>query len=159
VTVVMQTVRIEGRLSDDGQTIEGRFIRGETTSPLTLVRRPPGAAPPLPQRAPAIELPSEALARFDGRYAIEGGAAVTRISVRDGRLWFAASGGEAAGADGESRVQAPGGPPQDLLPSSPTTFFYRIFDATVEFELDAEGAVTGFVQRYLGRETRANRLG
>src|SRR5204862_6762472 len=40
VTVAMQTVRIEGRLSDDGQAIEGRFIRGETTSPLTLVRRP-----------------------------------------------------------------------------------------------------------------------
>ena len=51
-----------------------------------------------------------------------------------------------------------GEPQQDLLPSSPTTFFYRIFDATVEFALGGEGAVTGFVQRYLGRETRAKRI-
>ena len=159
VTVVMQTIRIEGRLSDDGQTIDGRFVRGEITLPLTLIRRPPGAAPPLPQRAPAIELTPQALAKFAGRYAIDGGPVVTMVTARDGRLWFAAAGGEVTGSDGERRVQAPGGPPQDLLPSSPTKFFYRIFDATVDFEADAEGAVTGFVQRYMGRETRAKRLG
>jgi|GEM_PF-5101257 len=153
VSVVMQTVRIDGRLSGDGQAIEGRFIRGETTLPLTLIRRPAGAAAPLPQRAPAIELPPEALAKFAGRYALEGGAVTTTVTARDGRLWFAPSGG--VGADGE---RPSGQPPQDVLPSSPTTFFYRIFDATVEFELDARGAVTGFVQRYMGRNTRARRL-
>jgi hypothetical protein len=44
VTITMQTVAVTGELSEDGQLIEGRFLRGETALPLTLVRRGPEPA-------------------------------------------------------------------------------------------------------------------
>jgi hypothetical protein len=142
VTVVMQTLRIEGRLGDDGETIEAHLLKGDSKTPLTFQRRPPGAAPPLAQRAPAIELSPEALARFAGRYAYETGTVVT-LALREGRLWYEVSSG---------------GPPLDLVASGTTTFFFRILEASVEFELDDQGAVTALVQSHGGRQTRAPRL-
>jgi hypothetical protein len=158
VEVVMRTVRLEGELSEDGQRMEGRLFKGENVTPVTFIHRPPGAAAPLPQRAPAIELSPEALAKFAGRYEHLTGQVMT-VSVGEGRLWLQALGGEVTGAEGERRVQLASQLRQDLLPSSPTKFFYRQFDATLEFELGADGEVTGYIQRQTGLETRARRLG
>jgi hypothetical protein len=83
---------------------------------------------------------------------------VVSVTVADGRLWLAAQGGEVAGSEADSRMQLPSGRGQDLLPSSPTKFFFRQFDASVEFELGADGEVIGFVQRQTGLKTRARRL-
>jgi hypothetical protein len=52
----------------------------------------------------------------------------------------------------------PGGRKLDLLPSSPTEFFWRVLDAAVEFEVDADGQVEGLVMRQVGAENRARRL-
>lgn len=158
VTIAMQTVSVTGELSDDGQWIEGRFIKDKTNLPLTLIHRPPGAAAPLPQRAPAIDLPPEALAAVAGRYQGEGGGPVLTLSVADGRLWGRFTGGTVRGDDGIPRVQIPSGPELDLLPASPTKFFWRVLDASLDFDLDAQGRATGFVMRQLGSEVRAKRI-
>lgn len=153
VTVTMRTVLITGTLTDDGQWIEGRFIKGDVVLPLTLIRRPPGAAPPLPQRAPAIALPPEVLAKYVGRYLTQLGT-VMDATLEDGRLFV-----QFSPAESQAHEVQGAGPKLDLLPSSPTKFFWRIMDASVEFELDADGAVTGMVMRQNGRDSRAVRIG
>jgi hypothetical protein len=158
VTIVMHTVTITGELSDDGQWIVGQLIKDEVGTPVSFIRRPPGAAPPLPQRAPAIDLPPEALAAFAGRYEMDGGTILT-VTVEDGRLWIQFTGGPVQGGDGVPRVQFPSGPKLDLAPSAPTKFFWRMLDANVEFTLDDAGAVTGLIRRQIGAETRAKRVG
>jgi hypothetical protein len=157
VTVVMRTLKVTGELSDDGQWIEGRFLRGKVDLPLTLLRRPPGAAPPLPQRAPAIDLPPQLLAIFPGRYQVATGQ-IMEVSVEEGRLQVQWPGGQFRNADGRPGVQFPGGPKLDLLASAPAKFFWRILDATAEFEFDPGGRVAAMVIRQNGRETRAVRL-
>jgi hypothetical protein len=158
VTIVMHTVSITGELSDDGQWIVGQLIKDEVKKPVTFIRRPPGAAPPLPQRAPAIALSLKALAAFAGRYEMDGGTILT-VTVEDGRLWIQFTGGPVQGGDGVPRVQFPSGPKLDLVASAPTKFFWRVLDAAVEFTLDDAGAVTGLIRRQLGAETRAKRIG
>jgi hypothetical protein len=158
VTVTMQTVSVTGELSEDGQRIEGRFIKGETRLPLTLIHRPPGAAAPPPPRAPAIQLPPETLAIYAGRYQGEGGGPVLTVNVADGYLRGQFNGASARSADDAPSVQIPSGPEFDLLAASPTRFFHRTLDASIEFELDDQGRATGFVMRQLGSETRAQRL-
>jgi len=158
VTVVMKTVRVEGELSEDGQRIEGHLHKGESATPLTFLHRAPGAAAPLPERAPVIELTPEALAAFAGRYEFETGLVLT-VTAGDGRLWLQTLGGEVTGSDGPRRVQLASQLRQDLLPIAPARFIFRQFDATAEFELGPDGEVTGLVQRQTGRETRAKRLG
>jgi hypothetical protein len=158
VTIAMHTVSVTGELSENGQWIEGRFIKGETSLSLTLIHRPPGAAAPLPQRAPAIDLSPEALAAFAGRYQGEGGGPVMTVRAGDGRLKARFLGGSPRGEDGVPRAQIPSGPELDLLPASPTKFFHKDLDASIEFDLDGEGRPTGFVMRQLGSEARAKRI-
>jgi hypothetical protein len=104
-----------------------------------------------------IELSAEILEKYAGHYEAEGGVVLV-ITVADGGLRYSAPGGEVTGADGVRRVQAPGGPALDLLPTSPTRFVFKVLDATAEFELGPDGAVTGLVTRQGGRDTRAKRL-
>jgi Domain of unknown function (DUF3471) len=138
ITVLMKTITVVGDLTDDGEWIEGRLIKGKVSLPLTLIHRSPGAASPLPQRAPAIELDPAVLATYAGLYAMASGSTLT-ISVEDGRLY----------------MQPAGGPKLDLLASSPTKFFWRIMDATAEFEVDPAGRIAALVIRQNGRTTRA----
>jgi hypothetical protein len=158
VSVTMHTVSVTGELSEDEQRIEGRFIKGETSLPLVLIHRPPGAAAPLPPRPPAIELPPEALAAYAGRYQGEGGGPVLAIRVGDGRLHAQFNVGAAPGAEGLPGAEVPSGPELDLLPASRTKFVHATLDASIEFELDDQGRATGFVMRQLGSETRAKRV-
>jgi hypothetical protein len=153
VTVTMRTVTITGTMTDDGQWIEGRFIKEKMVRPLTLVRRLPGAAPPLPQRAPAIDVPPELLAKYVGRYLTELGMLVD-VSLEGGRLFA-----QFSRTDHQSDDALSAGPKLDLLASSPTRFFWRIMDASVEFERAADGRVTGMVMRQNGRDSRAVRIG
>ncbi len=152
VTVTMRTVIITGTLTDDGQWIEGRFIKGDVVLPLTLIRRAPGAAPPLPQRAPAIELPLEVLAKYVGRYLTQLGTLMA-VTLEGGRLFV-----QFIPAEQQAHDVQGAGPKLDLLASSPTGFFWRIMDASVEFELDPDGRVTGMVMRQNGRDSRAVRI-
>lgn len=82
VTINMHTVSVTGELSENGQWIEGRFIKGEISLPLTLIHRPPGAAAPLPQRAPGIDLPPAGARRF--RWTLPGRG---RRPGDDGQRW------------------------------------------------------------------------
>jgi hypothetical protein len=153
VTVIMQTVKITGILTDDGQWIEGRLTKGDLVLPITLIRRAPGAAAPLPLRAPAIDLPPELMAQYVGRYVTDLGTAVA-VSLEDGRLFTQAS---VAARHPEGQPSA--GPKLDLFAISPTKFYWRIMDASVEFELAEDGAVAGYVLRQNGRASRARRVG
>ena len=89
---------------------------------------------PVAQRT-AIELPSDVLARYVGRYPLAPNF-VLDVSVRDGALY----------------VQATGQPALRLWPESETRFFLKEVDAQVTFERDAAGAVTGLVLHQNGRD-------
>lgn len=157
ITVTMQTVIVTGELTEDGQWIEGRFLQGKTNLPLTLIHRPPGAAAPLPQREPAVHVAPEILETYVGDYRSDFGG-VTTVSVEKGRLHLQFTGGEALGPDGARRTQLPSGPKLDLLAASPTKFFWRIMDATAQFELDPKWGPTAMVVRQNGRDTRMVRV-
>jgi len=143
VTIAMRTLTVAGRLSDDGQTIDGRFRREDGVDlPLVLVKRPPGAPAPLAVEPEAVDLPPEALAAFVGRYRFTGGE-VLIVSLEEGRL----------------RVSAPGWPSFDLIASGPRIFFWRTADTTFEFETAPDGRVASLVQRSPSRESRGLRVG
>lgn len=80
------------------------------------------------------------------------------VSVGVGRLKARFLGGTPRAGDGLPRAQVPSGPELDLLPASPTKFFHKDLDASIEFDLDGEGRPTGFVMRQLGSEARAERV-
>ena len=157
VTVAMKTVAITGTISDDGQWIEGRFVKGGIGRPLRLIRRLPGGAPPLPQRAPAVELPSDALAVLVGSYLTELKALV-QVTQDNGRLYVQLVGPPADPTTRSAAVTAVQGPKLELLASSPTKFFWRILDATAEFELGPDGRAVAMVTRQNGRQFRAVRV-
>ncbi|HEX3888973.1 MAG TPA: DUF3471 domain-containing protein [Phenylobacterium sp.] len=152
VTVTMRTVTVSGMLIDDGQWIEGRLVKDGVILPLTLIRRPPGAAAPLPQRAPIIDLPPETLARYVGRYVTDLGTLLD-VTLERGSLWAQFSLSDHQPQDGGNT-----GPKLELLASSPRRFLWRIMDASIEFETAADGRVTGMLTRQNGRESRARRL-
>jgi len=149
VVVTMRTVAITGRLSADGQAIEGEFIKNGTARPLTLLRRPPGAAAPLPERPQAMEVAPEILERYAGLY-MSALRTVLAVSVEDDRLFaqFTADGGKAVS-----------GPKLDLVAASPTRFYWRVMDAALTFEQAPDGRVLAAVMHQNGRASRAERIG
>ncbi|HEY2359376.1 MAG TPA: hypothetical protein VGH86_18150 [Phenylobacterium sp.] len=157
VTIAMKTVAITGTISDDGEWIEGLFVRNGPGRPLTLVRRPPGGAPPLPQRAPAVELTPEALVGLVGDYLTEL-KSVVQITQDDGRLHVQFIGSVADPTAGGPDVATVRGPKLELVASSPIKFFWRVLDATAEFELGPDGRAVAMVTRQNGRQFRAVRV-
>jgi len=141
VTLTLKTLAVSGRLDETGERIDGRYRRGETDLPLTLVRRAPGAAPPRPPSLPAIDLTSEQLALYVGEYAFAGGSQAS-VTLDGGTL----------------HIVSAGQPRLALQATSPTAFVLVDLDASLVFTLGADGAVTGFVSRSHGREARAVRL-
>jgi hypothetical protein len=93
VSIDLQTRSVHGRLSADGQRVEGRWRRDEKSLPLILTRRTPGAPAPRVSNPEAIDLPPEALADFVGVYAPEAGPRMT-LGIHDGRLWVLAPTGK-----------------------------------------------------------------
>lgn len=142
VAILMKTVKIEGRLSDDGRTIDARWIRDGVDAPLVLNRRAPGALPPRGPTPKGVDLPGDVLRGLAGHYALADGVGVT-LGLVDGVLRM---------------LDLAGRPFWELVPTSATAFFARELDADGEFELDDHGRPIGLVVRYGGRETRYRRV-
>jgi hypothetical protein len=143
ITLAMKTVTVTGELSDDDQTLQAQFIRGGTTVPLTLTRRPRGAPVPVPrnlERA-VVAVALETLNKYVGVYSL-GPDRTLSISTTNGSLY----------------AQFPNQPSIQLFASSPTEFFWKQFEASVRFEL-ANGNALALVMRKNGRDTRAVRIG
>jgi hypothetical protein len=137
----MQAAAFTGEISDDGQSIEAVFARGEVQAPVALRRRLPGAPPPPPPE-PAVEIAAEVLARYVGHYRYERIVAAPLGVVLDGGVLY---------AEHEDTPRSP------LRPLSQTEFFHQAADAKLKFEVTPEGQVTGLVFRQQGREFRATR--
>jgi len=112
-----------------------------------------GRAPPLPQRAAAIELPPEPC-KFAGRYTVEGGQVVTTITAR-----MAGCGSRRTGGEGRrSGRRTPGDRP------SRSRTCCLIADDVLLSDLRRDGRIRArrprrrhrVMQRYLGRETAPN---
>ena len=99
------------------------------SSPLRRVP-PPGFSP-----APDV------LERYVGRYQLFPGVAAS-VQHESGRLTFS----------------MPGAPPDRLIPETESEFGLRSSAASVVFEHDAEGSVTGLVVNYGGQEIEAARM-
>ena len=96
---------------------------------------------PLPARQ-AIALDPALADRYAGRYAIAPGFVLT--IRRDGSRLLAQAGGQE---------------PAEILPETPTSFFFRDVEAQLEFALDAQGTVTGLTLCQAGRDLPACKLG
>ncbi len=104
------------------------------------------AVPPAPPTRPSwvgkpsIDVPAAVLQRYVGDYVLspEFHIAITR-----------APRGQALQATGQPRV--------DLFAESPTDFYLKEVDASITFQVDASGAVTGLVLHQSGRDQRATR--
>jgi CubicO group peptidase (beta-lactamase class C family) len=88
----------------------------------------------------AITLPEEVLARYVGRYELQGGVIFT-VTLDEGKLM----------------VEAEGQEPVRLFPLSETRFGMDVVPGEVEFELDEEGNVAGFTLHQSGREIDGSR--
>lgn len=141
VVFEMQLARFDGELDEAGEVIDARFIRGETSRPIRLVRRAPGA--PAPFDRGEVALAPEVLARYVGTYVSPQGAK-TRVFLEDGRLKLLGD--------------MPGQLPLEVGAVSETEFFYRALDARLTFEFDDEGRVAGMVAHHQGRDLPAARV-
>lgn len=141
VSIAMRTLKVEGRLSADGETIEARWRRDGADAPVVLSRRPPGGLPPRGPTPDAIALPADVLAGYAGLYALREGV-LLRLGVADGALRV---------------LDIEGAPAWELVPTSPTAFFLREVDGEAEFELGEDGRPGAVLIRLGGRETRYRR--
>jgi hypothetical protein len=132
----MRTVTITGQLSDDGQQLDGRFIKEDRTYPLQMRRRARGSRAPRGPHPSPIVLPPEVLAQYAGDYRC-GRMAVT-VTVDDGAL----------------AVQFTGQPKLAVLAASLTEFFSRDLDLSATFEAGSSGDATGFILHDRGRDAR-----
>lgn len=96
---------------------------------------------PLPTMRRQVEIDAAALDAYAGRYALTPQFVLT-VTPRDGRLM----------------VQATGQDEFEVYPESGTRFFYRIIDAQITFEREADGAVPALVLHQNGRDRRGVRL-
>lgn len=87
-----------------------------------------------------VSIDTELLQKFVGKYQLSGTARVNVERIKD-RLF----------------VQVTGQPEFRVFPMSPTRFFYRVFDAEIEFEEEENGTVAGLVVHQAGAH-RAPRI-
>lgn len=96
---------------------------------------------PPPKEHKEISLTAEVLDKYVGRYELLPGFHV--MLTRENTKLFA---------------QATGQPKVEVFPETPTTFFYKVVDAQLSFNVDADGHVTGLTLHQSGREMPAKRL-
>lgn len=94
-------------------------------------------AQPLATRK-AIELSDDVLDRYVGKYEIAAVGAALTIKREGSQLW----------------AQLSFQPRAKIFPESETEFFYRIVDAQLTFERDAEGKTTGLALHQNGRDLK-----
>ena len=87
--------------------------------------------------AEEIDLPLEILSRYVGRYEFQGGVGIT-VTLEGGWLIAAVEGDD----------------PVEMHPLSETRFRLVAAGSEVEFEVDEQGKVTGFILRQTGAEIR-----
>jgi hypothetical protein len=88
-----------------------------------------------------VTLPVEVLFRYAGTYQIAPGVDVV-MTVEDGRLM----------------AKPPSDPKQELFAETENKFFFRTFNAQVEFTRNKAGKTTGLIFRNAGNASRAIRL-
>ncbi len=94
-----------------------------------------------PREPKAVQLDAGLLASYPGRYQLAPGA-VIEVTLKDGQLKAQLTGQEAA----------------SIYASAKDKFFYKIVDAQLDFERDANGKVIAVVLHQNGRDLRAPRI-
>jgi len=94
----------------------------------------------LPVKRPRIDLPETALRKYIGEYEVSP-AFVLTVTLEDGSLM----------------TQATNQPKLPVLAESEDVFYPTVVDATIRFEKDASGKITGLVLEQGGRKTPAKR--
>ena len=108
---------------------------------ISLLRGRPPLAPPSTDPLVEIALPAASLTRFVGRYEFAPTFAID-ITQDPSGLW--------AEATGQAKLP--------IYPSAPTTFFFRVVKAELQFEVNSEGAVTGVVLHQNGNNAPARKV-
>lgn len=88
-----------------------------------------------------VEIDPKVYDDYLGEYKIVEGLIAT-ISVEDGKIY----------------AQLTGQPKAEIFPSSETEFFYKVVDANISFEKDAEGNVTGLILDQMGQRFKAPKI-
>jgi CubicO group peptidase (beta-lactamase class C family) len=121
---------------------ELEFEQDSSGAVTALVLRQDGAegrAPRLPERT-EVKLSDEVLRRHAGTYQIAPGVEVV-FTLENGFLM----------------AKPPSDPKQELYPQSETRFFFKTFNAEVEFVQNQSGKTTGLVFRNAGQTVQASR--
>lgn len=101
---------------------------------------PNAVAAPTPQPA-AVDVPLSTLQRYVGTYQLTPAFDLV-VTVKDGKLYEQATGQDAF----------------QLYPSSPTTFYLKVVDAQITFNLDASGNVTSLTLHQGGANRTAAKI-
>lgn len=141
VVISMKTSRIVGELDDDGKVLKAIFSRGDLEASIVLKRREPGAAILRLTDPPVVDVAPEVLATYAGVYELSPGRLIT-LTAEGGRLY----------------AQLTHQPKYEIFAVSQTEFFYRVVEARIRFEVQADGPVRALVIYQNGRETKAYRI-
>jgi CubicO group peptidase (beta-lactamase class C family) len=100
-----------------------------------------GAKVVLPSERVSVAVPKAVLEKYIGTYELRPGF----------NMWFTVR-------DGQLISQATGQPEFPLVAESQTRFAPTAFEASLDFQLDAQGKVTGFLLEQGGQKTLARRI-
>lgn len=95
----------------------------------------------VPKARKPVTLDAATLAGYAGRYQLAPGVIAT-VTVQDAQTF----------------VQLTGQPAAPVYASAHDAFFYQVVDATIDFERDAKGQITGLVLHQNGKDLKATRL-
>jgi hypothetical protein len=102
----------------------------------------PKSAPVASTQREAIALDPAALDKFTGSYAFDAAPDFVLTYTREGGRFYAQ-------ATGQDRFE--------IFPESPAKFFYKVVDAQVTFEADADGKVNRIIHHQGGRDQKGTR--
>jgi len=131
----------EGKLKEDGLTIDGEWSQGGTTIPLELKKNTAKKPKKVKDRV-AIKIDPVLLDAYTGKYEITQNVLITITKVEN-KLF----------------AQVTGQPSIEVYPESDTKFFYKVADAQITFVKDESGKVTHLVLHQGERDTKAQRTG
>ena len=94
----------------------------------------------IPKERKAFNISAEDFEAFVGLYESEDGIEIT-ITQKDEKFY----------------AQLSGQPAFEILPESKNTFYFTVAEATLEFECDAEGIVSGLTLSQGGRSLKMKR--
>ncbi|MEO1529995.1 MAG: serine hydrolase, partial [Planctomycetota bacterium] len=95
----------------------------------------------LPKKRKFVDVDTEVLKTYEGKYKLKQPPLTIEISLQDGHLV----------------AQPEGQPPAQLKPLSETKFYVQVIDGEVTFVADNEGNITKLILKQNGREAEATR--